>query len=529
MKSLIIRSAASMVFVMCAIVLNNCTHAEKTASLPNILFIAIDDLNDWIGPLGGLEVSKTPNLDRLASQGMLFENAHCASPACSPSRLAIMSGVQPSKSGNMQNQWYDGPEWRKEPIYQNIETIEQFFHNRGYETLAGGKIYHTLAPPWTIINHADPDGWDFYFPSVHVPIPYQIRAEDEVIFPPHFKGQRLEWFTWGPLDVPDEKMADYQVVDWARYELSKKHNKPFYLACGLFRPHMPWEVPQKYFDMYPIEDIPDLEIQEDDLKDAFNHGRRSWHQFVLKNDQWKHVLQAYLASIAFADAQLGRLLDGLENSDYKDNTIVVLWSDHGMHMGEKENWEKFTLWEEATRVPLLLKAPGVTKAGSRTIQPVSLLDIYPTLVELAGFEVPEHCDGVSLVPLVENPEAKRDHSALTSFKFNRAAAIYRDNPIVGHSLTGTNFRYIYYQNKGLEELYDHQKDPNEYVNVAYQKQYSDVIARFRNELIGRVDGISLEQIKEAPEGYSIQDGKIEDLGFISMDDLPFDLNLNRPN
>ncbi len=150
---------------MCVLVLNSCSNTKEPASAPNILFIAIDDLNDWIGPLGGLEISKTPNLDRLASQGIIFENAHCASPACSPSRLAIMSGVQPSKSGNMQNQWYDGPGWRKEPIYQNIETIEQFFHNRGYETLAGGKIYHTLAPPWTIINHADPDGWDFYFPS----------------------------------------------------------------------------------------------------------------------------------------------------------------------------------------------------------------------------------------------------------------------------------------------------------------------------------------------------------------------------
>jgi arylsulfatase A-like enzyme len=523
MKFFKLKLAARIVLGLSFILLlNNCLSAQKTQ--PNILFIAIDDMNDWIGPLGGLEISKTPNLDRLASQGIVFENAHCAAPACSPSRLSIMTGVQPSKSGNMQNQWYDGPKWREEPIFKNIETIEQFFQNRGYETLAGGKIYHTLAPPWTNINHADPNGWDFYFPSIHGPIPYQVRAEEEVINPPHFKGKRLSFFTWGALDVPDEKMADYQVVDWARYELSKKHDKPFYLACGIFRPHMPWEVPQKYFDMYPIEDIPDLVIQEDDLKDAMNHGRRPWHKWVLENKQWKQVLQGYLASIAFADAQLGRLFDGLENSEYNENTIVVLWSDHGMHMGEKENWEKFTLWEEATRVPFILKAPGVTTAGSRSKQPVSLLDVYPTLVELAGYDVPKHCDGTSVVPLINNPKLKRELSALTSFEFKRSAAIYRKNPVVGHALRSENYRYIYYETKGLEELYDHENDPNEFKNIAYQSSNSKIIKRFRDELITRVDYLTIEEIKKAPKGYSIKDGIPVDLSFKTMDDLPFDID-----
>jgi arylsulfatase A-like enzyme len=497
----------------------NChSSTKKSHSKPNILFIAVDDLNDWIAPLGGLEICKTPNLDKLAAQSIVFENAHCASPACCPSRLSIMTGVQPSKSGTLNNLWYDGPQWRKEPIFKDIETIEQFFHNRGYETLAGGKIYHTLSPPWTMATQVEPEPWDFYFPSAYVNIPYQIRAKNEVIFPPEFKGWRHDSFTWGPIDVQDEKMADYQIVDWARYELNQKHEKPFYLACGLFRPHIPWEVPRKYFDMYPLEDIPDLVIQKDDLKDGFELSRRYLHKFVLENKQWKHAIQAYLASISFADAQVGRLLETLENSEYKDNTIVVLWSDHGMHLGEKDTWEKFTLYEEATRVPFMLKAPGITKAGSRSSQPVSLLDIYPTLVELAGYEVPEHCDGVSVIPLVLDPEAKRDHSALTSFKMFK-----HPGNVIGHSLRGERYRYIYYQNHNLEELYDHQIDPNEFDNIAYNKDYAEIIDSFRKELMERVDSLSMEKIMELPEGYIIKDGKVENTKFTTIEDLPLRL------
>ncbi|MDN3664032.1 sulfatase [Algibacter miyuki] len=521
MKYIHFKHSYYLFFLSFTLMINYSVFAQNSESKPNILFIAVDDMNDWIGPLGGMELSKTPNLDKLASQSMLFKNAHCASPACSPSRLSIMTGVQPSKSGNMQNEWYDGAQWRNEPIFKDIETIEQFFKNRGYKALAGGKIYHTLAPPWEVLNQTEPESWDFYFPSAHAPLPYQIRAEDSIINPTHFKGKRLEYFTWGPLNIPEEKMADYQVVDWARYQLQQKHDKPFYLACGLFRPHMPWEVPQKYFDLYPLEDIPDLEIQENDLKDAFDHGRRNWHKWVLMNKQWKKVIQGYLASIAFADAQLGRLLKTLEESEYHKNTIVVLWSDHGMHMGEKENWEKFTLWEEATRVPLIIKAPGVTIAGSSSYQPVSLLDVYPSLAQLAGFEVPEHCDGVSVLPLIKNPKEKRNQSALTSFNFNRSTANYRKNPIIGHALRGERFRYIYYEKLGLEELYDHNNDPSEFNNLAYRKDSKHVIKEFRNELVGRVDYLTLEDFKKFPKEYIINNEVIEKTNFKTMNELIF--------
>lgn len=478
------------------------------AKQPDVLFIAIDDMNDWIGPLGGLDIAKTPNLDRFAAESATFANAHCASPACAASRLANMSGVQPSKTGVMQNVWYDGPQWREIPMLKDIETVEQFFKNRGYQTLAGGKIYHSLAPPWLTSNQADPDGWDFYYPSLAVPMPYQINAPEKVINPDSWKGGRHKWFTWGPIQVPVEKMADHQTVSWARYELMRKRDKPLYLACGIFRPHMPWEVPQKYFDLYPIEDIPDLEIEENDLRDALVHTRRGWHKFVLENQQWKHVVQAYLASISFADAQIGRLLEALDESGKADETIVVLWSDHGMHIGEKENWEKFTLWEESTRVPFFVRAPGVSEPGSVVTQPVSLLDVYPSLVDLAGYDTPEHCDGVSVVPLLRNPHSKRAHSALTSFTFPRN--------VTGHALRGERYRYIYYEWNSLEELYDHRNDKGEYTNLAYDPKYVKIVRQFREELVARVDRVKLEEIEKVPDGYTLSGNRILADDFVPM-------------
>ena len=488
------------------------TALSLTASGPNILFIAVDDMNDWIGPLDGLDIAKTPGLDRLAAEGVTFANAHCASPACASSRLANMTGVQPSKSGVMKNVWYDGPQWRDIPILKDIETIEQFFKNRGYETLAGGKIYHSLAPPWLTSNQADPAGWDFYYPSISVPMAHQISAPEEVINPDQFKGGRHKWFTWGPIQVEDKKMIDHQLVDWVSYELNRKRNKPLYLACGIFRPHMPWEVPQKYFDMYPLDEIPDLEIAKDDLEDAFLHNRRGWHKFVLENEQWKHVIQAYLASISFADAQIMRLLDALEESGKAEETMVVLWSDHGMHIGEKENWEKFTLWEESTRVPFFVKAPGIGQTGTVVTEPVSLLDVYPTLVELAGFEIPDHCDGSSAVPQLKDSEAPRDRSALTSFTF--------PGDHTGHSLRGSRYRYIYYEGNSLEELYDHNNDPNEFVNLAYDPKHIETVEKFRKELVARVDRVDFDSIRKAPVGYRIEDGRVRGKAYASMSEVP---------
>lgn len=483
------------------------TQVPSSKKKPNILFIAVDDMNDWVGYLGGHKGMKihTPNIDRLAAASMIFTNAHTPAPACAPARAAILTGVHHTRSGVGNVHWGDGPEWRNFPGLENVETLEQFFKNRGYKTLGAGKIYHSQAPPWAPTSQVEPDNWDFYYPSSYISHPYQIRAPKEVIYPkevdnktrPGGPGNNGEnsWWTWGPIPVPDEKMADYHVVDWANYQLGLEHEKPFFLATGVWKPHDPWEVPQKYFDMYPLEDIVLPAYKENDLDDAFDHGRRWIHKWVEDNEQWEKVVQSYAAAISFSDAMVGRLLETIKNSKYAKNTIIVLWSDHGMHMGEKENIEKFTLWERSTRVPLIISAPGLTKAGSSSNQPVSLMDMYPTLAELSGFDLPEHLDGHSLVPLIKDPNAKTS-PVISSYQFSWA-----ETPFTGHAVRSERYRYIYYPDIGLEELYDHQTDPNEWDNVAYKKGNRKIIENHRKVLLEMLPELTWN--KKAPDGYTV--------------------------
>ena len=488
---------------------------------PNILFIAIDDMNDWVGYLGGHSGMKihTPNIDRLARSSMIFTNAHTPSPACAPARAAILTGVHHARSGIKNTHWGDGPEWRKFPQLKNVETLEQFFKNRGYKTLGAGKIYHSQAPPWTPTSQVEPENWDFYYPSPYISHPYQIRAPNEVIYPKEVDNKtrpgesdgsgKSSWWTWGPLDVEDEKMADYHIVDWANYQLKADHNKPFFLAVGTWKPHDPWEVPQKYFDLYPIQDIVLPIYLKNDLKDAFDHGRRWIQEWVVKNKQWKKVVQSYAAAISFSDAMIGRLLDQLKESKYADNTIIVLWSDHGMHMGEKDNIEKFTLWERSTRVPLIISYPGVITAETSCNQPVSLMDIYPTLVELTGFDKPNHLDGESLVPQIKNPNTPKA-PVISSYQFT-----WTEEPFAGHAVRSKNFRYIYYPDIGLEELYDHQIDPNEWNNIAYKKMYKKTVEGHRRVLLDMIPDLKWKP--ENPEGYHIDsNGDVKFLNYTEL-------------
>ncbi|XOV94284.1 MAG: sulfatase [Bacteroidota bacterium] len=483
---------------------------------PNILFIAVDDMNDWVGFLGGNKQMNihTPNLDRLAASSMIFTNAHTPAPACAPARAAILTGVHHTRSGAENVYWGDGPKWREIEALKDVETLEQFFKNNGYKTLGAGKIYHSQAPPWAPTSQVEPANWDFYYPSAYISHPFQMRAPKEVIYPAEVDnktrpGGENGWWTWGPIQTTDEKMADYHVVDWARYQLAQKHEKPFFLAVGVWKPHDPWEVPQKYFDLYPMDSIKLPEVKEDDLEDAFDHGRRWIQKWVVDNDQWKKVVQSYAASITFSDAMLGRLIDAFKDSEYADNTIVVLWADHGMHMGEKENIEKFTLWEESTRVSLIISVPGLTKAGSTCDQPVSLMDLYPTLVDLAGFDAPSHLDGHSLVPQIENPEAETS-PVITSYKFNWS----KEHPIIGHAVRSQRYRYIYYPKINLEELYDHEIDPNEWDNVAYKKENKEVIIEHRKVLLEMLPDLKWKE--GIPEGYSIdENGLVHNNNFTS--------------
>jgi len=419
---------------------------------PNVLFIAIDDLNDWVGCLGGHPGTKTPHLDRLAGRGVLFTNAHCPAPLCNPSRAALMTGVRPSTSGVYTN----NQPMRKSPAIRDAVTLAQYFMAHGYRSQGGGKIFHGSFP--------DKESWHEYFPSQS-----RNKPADPVPEKMPLNGiPETAHFDWGPLDVEDSQMGDTKVADWAAGELAKPHSQPFFMACGIFRPHLPWYVPRKYFDLHPLEGVTLPNVKDDDLDDVPPIGRKfakadGDHRKVLEHKQWRNAVQAYLASITFADACVGRVIDALDHSAYAENTVVVLWSDHGWHLGEKLHWRKFALWEEATHNVLMAVAPGVTAPGGRCDRPVNLMDMYPTLIGLCGLPPRKELEGVSLLPLLKDPKSEWPRPAVTTY--------LRGN----HSVRSERWRYIRYSD-GTEELYDHQSDELEWHNLAGKPDYAGVKA-----------------------------------------------------
>ena len=437
---------------------------SAAAPRPDVLFIAVDDLNDYISPLDAHPGVRTPNLERLARRGVTFANAHCAAPACHPSRVAVMTGVHPVRSGLYLNLFgAHGPRWRDEsPVLRDAVVLSAHFRAHGYRAAGGGKIFHSLQ--WTPgDSQNDPAAWDEYFRdpldpiSADWPRPALVPDAAAGLTPGRPLGDR-QLFGAAPLDGPDEETGDHRVVDWARGILARPPEQPLFLAVGLFRPHIPWEVPRRWFDLHPLERIVLPRHRPDDLADAHDHGRTAWHRWVVENRQWERFVQGYLASVSYLDHQVGRLLDALDASPRGARTIVVLWSDHGFHLGEKANWEKFALWDQTTRVPLFIRAPGVAGEGTRTRAPVTLTDLYPTLCELAGLPVPAQCDGLSLVPQLRDPAAPRARPALT-------AHVFRGEPGPSQAVADERYRLIRYGN-GFEELYDLRRDPDEFDNRA---------------------------------------------------------------
>lgn len=412
-------------------------HAQKKQS-PNVLLIAIDDLNDWGGFDGKAKV-KTPNIDRLAAQGMSFSRAYCSAPSCNPSRASLLTGVRPSTSGVY---WNKQP-WR--PVMRDAITLPEYFTANNYSVAGAGKIFH--------VPYNDLTVWPEFKSVKKDPAPSKTPLV----------GKADDSFDWGPIAISEDKTADYLTAQHGIDLLGKAHDKPFFIAVGFFKPHLPWYVPKKYYDMYPLDDITLPAVRSDDLEDMPPAGvlmakTRGDHEFVTERNLWAKAVQAYSAAITFADAQVGLVLDALEKSPYKDNTIVVLFSDHGWHLGEKQHWRKLTLWEESARVPFVIYVPGMTKPGTVCERTVSLLDIYPTLVELCKFPSRNELEGVSLVPLLKDPKISWDHPAVTT------------NGLGNHSVRTERWRYIQY-NDGSEELYDHDADPNEWTNLAEDPKF----------------------------------------------------------
>ena len=439
---------------------------------PNVLFISMDDLNDWIGCMGGHPQSITPNLDRLAASGVLFTNAHCPGAACNPSRTAIMTGLSPHRSGLYEN----GQKMRE--VLPDAELLPQHFRNHGYRASGSGKILHYFI---------DARSWDEYYPEKETedPFPRTLYPKKRPVSLPRGGPWQYVETDWAALDATDEEYGgDWLVTRWVGEQLTKKHDQPFFLACGIYRPHEPWFVPAKYFEPFPIEDI---QLPPGYLKDDLNdlppagkkRGPNRYFEHIRNEGQWKKGIQGYLASIHFADAMLGRVLDALEQGPNKDNTIVALWSDHGWHLGEKQHWQKFTAWRAVTRVPLMIRvpagaAPGLpdgTASGTVCDRPVNLLSLFPTLTDLTGIPAKadndNDNDGPSLLPLLKDSQAEWDHVSLT----------HLGEP-GSFGLSADDWRYIHYAG-GDEELYDIRKDPHEWNNLANQKEFTDKLEELR--------------------------------------------------
>lgn len=441
--------------------------APGAVGKPNVLFIAVDDLNDWIGVLQGHPQVKTPNLDRLAAEGVLFTNAHTQSPLCNPSRTSLLTGLRPSTTGI----YGLAPRIRQIENTRNVITLPQYFSQNGYYTISTGKILHGGITPEereTEFMEWGPDGG-------FGPVPEEKVMKKKLDMVDH---PLLDWGVY-PANNIDSTLEDYKTAAWAvnrigRLEKESSH-QPFFLAVGFNRPHVPLLASQKWFDLYPEEDLvlPPAPLGDrNDVPDFawylhwyLPEPRLSW---LINNNEWENKVRAYLACISFVDAQIGKVLDALRDSRFKDNTIVVLWSDHGYHLGEKDISGKNTLWERSTHVPLIIAGPGI-EGDRQCHEAVELLDIYPTLVDLARLEKKGGLEGESLVPLLNNVNAERARPAITIH-----------NP-GNYTVRTEKWRYIQYAD-GSEELYDHSRDPGEWSNLASNPAYRQVIANLKKWL-----------------------------------------------
>lgn len=443
--------------IICAVVLlgngpTACVWAgEKAPVRPNILFIAIDDLNDWVGCLEGHPQVKTPHIDRLARRGTLFTNAHCQAPLCNPSRASILTGLRPSTTGIYALR----PGIRSVAATRDAVTLPQYLARFGYLTLTFGKIFHdgSIAPK------DRPKEFNVWGPAPGMPRPKMPFVKTPGDHP---------LVDWGIFPDDDREQADWKIADAAIDQLKKQpRDRPFFLGVGFRLPHVPCYASQKWFDLYP-EAVTLPPVKNDDRADTpefswylhwkLPEPRLSW---LKKAEQWRPLVRSYLASISFVDSQVGRLLEALEREGLTENTIIVLWSDHGWHLGEKGITGKNSLWERSTRVPLIFAGPGVAQ-HARCAQPVELLDMYPTLVDLCKLPAKKGLQGHSLRPQLRDAQAQRTWPAITTHNQNN------------HTVRSEHWRYIRYAD-GSEELYDHRNDPNEWHNLARDAKYAEII------------------------------------------------------
>ena len=484
----------------------------------NVIIIICDDLNDSVEGMGGHVQAQTPNIDRLIDMGVQFTNAHANAPICGPSRASLWTGIYPSKTGYYGHNQQQN-RWRNFPIMTDAITIMEHYNNNGYKLYGSGKVFHNGHEDNSVFNQPLDGG-----PSSFGPFPWdgstmhswgKPQAFGHSIMPPNIRDSK--WGGFAPLsEIPTVDdytgwmkdweepwnfqyesemdrglMPDEITSIWVSEKLNETHDNPFFIVAGMNRPHTPRYAPKEFFDMFPLETIILPPYLENDLNDTpsilweNNYQSSALTRFLEDSAEtnigsemwWKKWVQSYLACVAFVDHQVGVILDSLENSQYADNTIVIFTSDHGYHMGEKNFLSKTTIWEESTRIPLVVYAPGVSVAGEKVAHPVSLIDIYPTLIDLSA--LPENpniggngylLDGYSIRPFLENPINGTWNGPPVALNHLHGNVNPDDNipsPIAEnhHSVRSSRYRYTL-TSDGEEEFYDHLNDPNEWNNLA---------------------------------------------------------------
>ena len=446
--------------------------SRRSQSRPNVLFFALDDLCDWVGPLGyGQAV--TPNMDKLARRGVTFTNAHTAGVFCAPSRSAIFTGRHATRTGCYTNQVYTY-------LRPELQPLQVTLQRGGYRTYGAGKLFHHPA------GFADLRGWDEFFvrTAEQKKVGWDLKSwtVDDPILPQPYPNSPYNadreptnkfFLEWGKvLNEDEEKMADTIRTEWACDMLGREHDKPFFVGVGLYTPHFPNYCPAKYFDLYDRDKIKAPAYKADDLDDLPEPVRKAKtargriQRRLVEIGALDDAIHGYLACVSYADAMLGRLMKALDGGPNAANTIIVLWSDHGYHHGEKMHWGKHTLWERTSNVPFIWAGPGVSHAA-KVDATVSLIDMYPTLAELCGLEEVEGLDGVSLAPVLADPAKAKDRNVLLPGTVPGAYAIIN-----------RDWRYIHYQDD-TEELYDLHSDPHEWYNLAGDDRYAKIKAKLR--------------------------------------------------
>lgn len=445
---------------------------------PNVLFVICDDLNCDIGSYGNSQMI-TPNIDRLAARGVRFDRAYCQYPLCGPSRASFMTGLYPDQTLIHTNAIF-----LREKL-KTVTTMTEHFRESGYFATRIGKIYHYNVPKHIGTGgHDDPYSWNQTFN------PRGRDVGDEPLIFSLLPGNFGGTLSWLSADGTGEEQTDGMIATEAVQQLLKyaEEDRQFFLAVGLFRPHTPYVAPKAYFDRYPLDEIEVPAVPAGYLdtipKPARDSLTRKKDQVNLPESLAKEAIQAYRASITFADAQLGRILDALDSTGLASNTVVVFTSDHGYHMGEHGYWQKTTLFENAARVPLIIAAPQTDEAGKTYPNPVELLDLYPTLADLCGLPASEQVQGVSLAPVLKDVSAELRDGALTQFAN-------------GYSLRTSRYRYTEWGENGAEgaELYDHESDPVEMNNLADNPEHAATVKALSQQLLGRI-----EAARRVPKG-----------------------------